>query len=317
VAPAWDSWGMQFRVFTEPQQGATYDDVLRVAQAAQDLGYDAFFRADHLARIGPGDPGPGPTESWITLGALARETSSIRLGTMLTSATFRLPGVLAVAVAQVDAMSGGRIELGLGAGWYQREHAAYGVPFPAVKERFDRLEEQLEIITGLWRTPAGSAYSFSGRHYTLADSPALPKPVQRPHPPIIVGGKGAVRTPALAARFADEFNVPFSDVDTSREQFDRVRAACRELGRDDPVLSVAQTVAVGRNDAEVRRRLEATGYSRQEMTGGQGVSGAPGEVVERLGRFGEAGATRVYCQLLDLDDLEHLEVIAADVVPQL
>lgn len=163
---------------------------LRVARAAGDLGFDAFFRADHLARIAPGDDsGRGPTESWVTLAGLARETSRIRLGTMLTSA-IRMPGVLAVAVAQVDAMSGGRVEFGLGAGWYEREHAAYGIPFPPVAERFDRLEEQLEIITGLWATPPGSTYSFAGRHYTLVDSPALPKPAQWPRPPVIVGGKG-------------------------------------------------------------------------------------------------------------------------------
>ena len=304
---------MRLRVFTEPQQGATYDDLLRVARAAEDLGYDAFFRSDHLRRIGSGDPGPGPTESWLTVAALARETTRIRLGTMLTSATFRLPGMLAVAVAQADAMSGGRVELGLGAGWYEREHEAYGIPFPPVGERFDRLAEQFEILTGMWATPAGSTYSFGGRHYTLADCPALPKPVQLPHPPLIVGGKGPRRTPALAARFADEFNVPFSDVEIVRTQFERVRAACRERGRDDIVLSVAQTVAVGRTDAEVQRRLEAIGHSPDEMAAGQGVYGVPDQVVEQLNRFIEVGADRVYCQLIDLDDLDHLEVIATEV----
>ncbi len=308
---------MDLRVFTEPQQGASYDDLLRVAQAAEDLGFDAFFRSDHLERIGPGEGRPGPTESWVTLGALARETRHIRLGTMLTSATFRLPGMLAVAVAQVDAMSGGRVELGLGAGWYEREHAAYGVPFPPVSDRFDRLAEQLEIITGLWTTPEGATYSFAGGHYTLVDCPALPKPVQRPRPPVIVGGKGPRRTPALAARFADEFNVPFSDLETTRRQFGRVRAACRERGREGIVRSVAQTVAVGRTDAEVRRRLEAIGMSREEMLAGQGVCGVAGEVAEQLAGFAAAGASRVYCQLLDLADLDHLDVIAREVAPQL
>ncbi|MEP6695455.1 MAG: LLM class F420-dependent oxidoreductase [Pseudonocardiales bacterium] len=308
---------MQLRVFTEPQQGATYDQLLRVVRAAEDLGYDAFFRSDHLQRIGSGEPGPGPSESWLTLGALARETTHIRLGTMLTSATFRLPSVLAVAVAQVDAMSGGRVELGLGAGWYEREHAAYGIAFPPVAERFERLEEQFEILTGLWGTPVGSTYSFNGRHYTLADCPALPKPAQLPHPPLIVGGKGPRRTPALAARFADEFNMPFSDVDTVREQFDRVRTACREHGRDDIVLSVAQTVAVGRTDAEVKRRLAASDLAPDELAAGQGVFGVPEEVVEQLSRFGGVGADRVYCQILDLADLDHLELIANEVAPHL
>ena len=308
---------MQLRVFTEPQQGASYEDLLRVAQAAEQLGFDAFFRSDHLQRIGPGDAGAGPTDSWLTLAALARETSRIRLGTMLTSATFRLPGLLAISVAQVDQMSGGRVELGLRAGWYEREHLSYGVPFPAVTERFDRLEEQLELITGLWTAPAGEPYSFDGRYYPLKDSPALPKPVQQPRPPVILGGKGPRRTPALAAKFADEFNVPFSDVQTSQQQFDRVLAACRKAGRDGITLSVAQTVAVGRTDADVRRRLDAAGLSREELDGGQGLAGTPSQVVERLGRYADAGATRVYCQVLDLADLDHLEVIASDVVSQL
>lgn len=308
---------MQLRVFTEPQQGATYEDLLAVARAAEDLGYDAFFRSDHLKRIGPGDPGPGPSESWVTLGALARETSRIRLGTLVTSATFRFPGPLAIAVAQVDAMSGGRVECGLGAGWYDGEHAAYGVPFPPVEERFDRFEEQLAILAGLWATPPGSTYSFAGRYYRLVDCPALPAPVQRPHPPVIVGGMGTRRTPQLAARFADEFNVAFRDVASVRRQFDRVRSACRERGRDDIVLSVAQTVAVGRTDSEVRRRLAAIGSTREELAAGRGVSGTPGEVVEQLAGFVAAGASRVYCQVLDLTDLDHLEVIAHDVAPQL
>ncbi|MGB9378334.1 MAG: LLM class F420-dependent oxidoreductase [Mycobacteriales bacterium] len=304
---------MQLRVFTEPQQGATYDDLLRVARAAEDLGFDAFFRSDHLQRIGPGDPGAGPTESWLTLAALARETTRIRLGTMLTSSTFRSPGMLAVAVAQADEMSGGRVELGLGAGWYEREHAAYGVPFPPVGERFDRLEEQFEILTGLWGTPAGSTYSFSGSHYSLVDCPALPQPVQSPHPPLIVGGKGPRRTPALAARFADEFNVPFVGVEPVRQQFERVRGACTAAGRDHMVYSVAQTVAVGRTDAEVRRRLEAIDLTAEEMAAGQGVSGTPEQVVDQLARFAEIGAERIYCQVLDLSDLDHLDLIASEV----
>ena len=303
---------MQLRIFLEPQEGASYDEQLRVAQAAEDLGFDAFFRSDHLVRISSGDPGVGPTESWTTLGAIARETRTIRLGTLLTSATFRLPGLLALTVAQVDAMSGGRVELGLGAGWYQREHDAYGVPFPPVAERFERLEEQLEILTGMWSTPTGSSYSSHGRHSTLLDCPPLPRPVQRPHPPVIVGGKGPRRTPALAARFATEFNVPFSDVPKTRGQYERVRAACEENGRDpgDLVLSAAQTVAVGRTDAEARRRLEAIGYSRADFAGGQGVCGTVDEVVEQLQGYAAVGTTRVYCQVLDLADLDHLEVLA-------
>src|SRR5919107_150883 len=201
---------MRISLFVEPHRGATYDDQLRLARHAEAAGFEVFFRADHYQSMGA-DPGlPGPTDAWLTLAGLARETSRVRLGTLVNSATFRLPGPLAIAVAGVDQMSGGRVELGLGAGWFEAEHAAYGIPFPGLGERFDRLEEQLEIVTGLWRTLPGERYSFSGEHYTLTDSPALPKPVQQPHPPVIVGGPGKKPTPELAARFAGEFNVGFS-----------------------------------------------------------------------------------------------------------
>src|SRR5580693_315914 len=220
---------MKLRIFIEPQQGATYVQQVRIAQAAEALGFDALFRSDHFLTMG-GDGLPGPSDAWVTLGGLARETSRIRLGTLVTSATFRLPGVLAIEVAQVDAMSGGRIEIGLGAGWYDGEHTAYGVPFPPLGERFERLEEQFAVIRGLWDTPLGETFDFDGRHYQLKDSPALPKPVQQPHPPLIVGGGGAKRTPRLAATYADEFNLPFSSPADTEAQFARVRAACTEAG---------------------------------------------------------------------------------------
>ena len=199
---------MDLRIFTEPQQGATYDDLLRVAQTAEALGFDGFFRSDHYLHMG-GDGGPGPTDAWTTLAGLARETSTIRLGTLVTSATFRLPGPLSVQVAGVDQMSGGRVELGLGAGWFEAEHTAYGIPFPEVGERFDRLEEQLAVITGLWATKPGDTFSHPGPHYPVTDSPALAKPVQPGGVPIIIGGAGRRRTPSLAARYAAEFNAAF------------------------------------------------------------------------------------------------------------
>ncbi len=308
---------MELRVFTEPQQGATYDDLLAVARAAEDLGYGAFFRSDHY--LGMGTRGePGPTDAWVTLAGLARDTSRIRLGTLMTSATFRHPGVLAISVAGVDQMSGGRVELGLGAGWFEAEHTAYGIPFPGTRERFDRLEESLEVVTGLWRTPDGERFDFAGEHYRLVDSPALPKPVQRPGPPILVGGKGRRRTPALAARFADEFNIPFESVAFTRTQFARVREACAETGRgaDSLVYSNALVLCCGRDDAEVRRRADAIGRDADELRE-HGLAGTPAEVVDTLGRFAEVGSTRVYLQVLDLSDLEHLELVAAEVVPQL
>jgi F420-dependent oxidoreductase-like protein len=309
---------VDLRIFTEPQQGATYDDLLRVAQVTEECGFDAFFRSDHFLAMGvPGEP--GPTDSYVTLAGLARETSRIRLGTLVTSATFRLPGPLAVAVAQVDQMSGGRVELGLGTGWFEAEHQAYGIPFPAVSERFDRLAEQLEILTGLWTTPPGERYSFTGTHYTVVDSPALPKPVQQPHPPVIVGGKGKRRTPELAARFATEFNVPFATVDDVAAQFARVDRACAEAGRDPATLarSVAQMTCVGRDDAEVARRAEALGKKVDELNPFD-LTGTVAQVVDQLGTWQQrTGLSRFYLQILDLADLDHLELIAAEVAPQL
>jgi F420-dependent oxidoreductase-like protein len=306
---------MQLRVMTEPQEGATYDDLLAVALEAERLGFDAFFRSDHYQRLEPGDPGPGSTDAWTLLAGLARDTSRIRLGTMVSSATFRLPGPLAITVATVDAMSGGRVELGLGSGWFEAEHTSYGIPFPPVGERFDRLEEQLAIVTGLWATPPGDTFSFDGAHYQLRDSPALPKPVQSPLP-VIVGGKGKRRTPALAARFATEFNVPFDAPEVVAECFARVRHVCAEAGRDPDslVLSVAQTLAVGADEDEVRRRAEAAGSEAGSLRA-SGLAGTPAEVVEKLGRLAGLGAARVYLQVLDLGDLDHLGLVAAEVLP--
>ena len=233
------------RIFTEPQQGASYDDLLRVAQRAEELGYGAFFRSDHYLVMGDGDGLPGPTDAWITLAGLARDTSTIRLGTLVSSATFRQPGPLAISVAQVDQMSGGRVDLGLGAGWFTAEHEAYGIPFPELGERFDRLEEQLELITGMWATPLGETYSKPGGYYSITDSPALPKPVQSA-PPIVIGGGGPKRTPALAAKYAAEFNTPFVSREFFVEQTDRVRAACEAIDRnpDELVYSAALIVCV-------------------------------------------------------------------------
>jgi F420-dependent oxidoreductase-like protein len=301
---------MRLVIFTEPQQGATYDDQLQIARHAEDLGFDGFFRSDHFLAFG-GTGLPGPTDSWVTLGALAVQTSRIKLGTLVTSATFRYPGVLAISVAQVDQMSGGRVELGLGAGWFEAEHKAYGIPFPPVKERFDRMEEQLAIVTGLWTTPVGERFDFQGEHYRVEDSPALPKPVQSPGPPVIIGGRGARRTPALAARYAHEFNVPFAPVEETAQMYERVAQACQQEGRDQlPVFSAAQTIACGRTEAEARKRAEAIGQTPP-------LYGTPDQVVDQIGRFAELGATRLFLQVLDMSDLDHLDVIAAGVAPRL
>lgn len=307
---------MDLRIFTEPQQGATYDELLAVALAAERLGFSAFFRSDHYQRIGEGPDGAGSTDAWITLAGLARDTTTIRLGTLVTPATFRLPGPLAVSVAQVDAMSGGRVELGLGTGWFDQEHRSFGIPFPALGERFERLTEQLEIITGMWATPAGQRFDYHGRHYELLESPALPKPLQTPRPPLLIGGFGARRTPALAARFADEYNVPFHSVADTSAAFDRVRAACTAADRDPSsrVLSAAQVVCCAADAATLERRAAAIGRTPDQLRI-DGLAGSPRELAEKIESFRAAGAQRIYLQVLDLADLEHLELIAAEVMP--
>jgi F420-dependent oxidoreductase-like protein len=308
---------MRLRIFTEPQQGARYDTLLRVARAAEDLGFDAFFRSDHYLTIGDGSGLPGPTDSWVTLAGLARDTSRIRLGTLVTAATFRYPGPLAISVAQVDQMSDGRVELGLGAGWYEAEHQAYAIPFPPLAERFARYEEQLAVITGLWDTPEGGRFSFSGTYYTITDSPALPKPVQRPRPPVIIGGGGPRRTPRLAAKYADEYNIAFVTVDDAGAAFGRVREACDAAGRHETsmIYSVAQTVCCGRSRAEVDRRAAAMGRKADELVD-TGLAGTPDEIVDKINKFADLGAEHLYLQVLDLDDLDHLELIAAEVLPR-
>ncbi len=309
---------MDFRIFTEPQQGATYDQILAVARCAEEEGFDAFFRSDHYLAMGSSSGLPGPTDAWITLAGLARDTSTIRLGTLVTSATFRSPGPLAISVAQVDAMSGGRVELGLGAGWFEQEHAAYGIAFPPLGERFERLEEQLAIITGLWEHEGDGSYGFEGKHYLLANSPALPKPLQQPRPPVIVGGGGPTRTPRLAATYANEFNTPFLQPEVAAVQFGRVKAACEVIGRDPATMKFSSAVMVccGENEAEIARRAAAIGWSVTDART-YGAAGTPHEVAERLRLWRDAGASRVYLQVLDVDDLDHLRLIAREVVPQL
>lgn len=315
---------MDLRIFTEPQQGATYEDQLRVARTAEDCGFSAFFRSDHYLAMGAGDGLPGPTDAWVTLAGLARETSTIRLGTLVSSATFRHPGPTAISVAQVDAMSGGRVEFGLGSGWFAEEHTAYGLPFPSVRDRFDLLEDSLAVITGLWRTPAGERFSYAGPTLTVTDSPGLPKPVQRDPisggPPLIVGGHGKRRTPALAARYAAEFNIAFAPLEGAVAQFARVAAAAEQAGRaQEPLRSVALTTVVGRDEPQVEARIAAVGREPAELREA-GLAGTPAQVVDRIGRWREAtGAERIYLQVLDLseDVVDHLELIAAEVMPQL
>lgn len=307
---------MEFRVFTEPQNGASYDDQLAMARAAETLGFSAFFRSDHYLTMDDRNGGlPGPTDSWTTLAGLARETSTIRLGTLVSSATHRIPAILAIQVAQVDAMSGGRVEFGLGTGWFEKEHIAYGIPFPA--KRFGILEEQLEIITGLWSTPVGSTYSFSGEHYTLVEAPALPKPVQSPIP-VIVGGSGPSRTPAIAARFATEYNAGFRELAEVATSYDRVRAACEANGRDPEsmTMSFVGTTAAGATAAEVARRADDANSTADRLRV-SGFAGSAAEIVDKLGALQGLGVGVVYFQVLNLRDLDHIDFIAREVLPQL
>ncbi len=311
---------MELRIFTEPQQGASHATLLAAAQASRAAGFPAFFRSDHVMHF-HGDGQPGPTDSLVSLAAIAALVPDIRLGTLVTSATFRHPGMLAIAAANVDDISGGRLELGLGAGWFEAEHRAYGLPFGAsFGERFDRLTEQLEILTGLWATPVGETFDYAGTHHHLAGAPGLPKPVQRAadgtaHIPLIIGGHGPKKTPALAARFADEFNVGFVSVAATREQHDRGRAACEAIGRDPKTMtySAAKTVVCGAADAELRRRVEAIGRDLDEMREND-IVGTPDEVLDRLQDFAEAGVQRMYLQILDLADLDQIGLLGADVL---
>jgi F420-dependent oxidoreductase-like protein len=304
------------RVLMEPRHGARYADILALARATEEAGFDAFFRSDHLMGVDPTDPAYLPTECWSTLGGIARETTRVRLGALVGAATFRWPGLLAAAVASVAEMSGGRVELGLGTGWYEREHAAFGIPFPTSgRERFDRLAEQLEIITGMWRTPPGESYSFAGQHFSVADSRTPPRP--DPVPPVIVGGTGAKRTPAVAARYADEFNGALARGGAELAQryavFDR---ACAAIGRDPAGVrrSVVLPVACGATAAEVERRAAVIGSELMRTTA---AIGSPQVVADRVQVFATAGADTVYLHIYDIHDLDHIALIGAEVLPRL
>jgi F420-dependent oxidoreductase-like protein len=306
----------ELAILIEPRHGATYEQLLALAHAAEDGGLDAFFRSDHYLGVDPADGGYLPSDSWTTIAGLARDTSRIRLGTLVTAGTFRLPGALAVAVATADAMSEGRVELGIGAGWYEEEHRQFGIPFPPVGERFDRLEEQLEILTGLWQAPPGMPYRFDGRHYQIEGNLVFPR--ARPMPPIIVGGMGQRRTPALAARFASEYNAAFAPLDQAVERFQLVRRLCEERGRDPSEIrlsTVIPRVCVGTDRAEVDHRRQLLGPPVGAIPDA-GLSGTPGEVVEQLEAWVMAGVHRIYLHLLDVDDVEHVRLLGSEVAPR-
>jgi len=306
------------RIDTEPEFGTSYDDMASLATVAEEVGFDGLFCADHYGDGRTTHRPPGPLDAWTTLAGLARETTSLRLGTLVSPATFRLPGSLAVIVAQVDAMSGGRVELGLGVGHAEAEHSAYGIPFPPIAERYDRLREQLEILTGMWATPLDGRFSYEGTFYRLVDNPVRPRPVQDPHPPIIVGGRGPKKTPALAASFADEFNVSYQSPEQTAEAFERVRAACRAIGRDPATLryTATQPLACGSTAADVERRLARIAFIPNAAVLDHAAVGDPGTVTDRLARFRDAGVDAVYLHCWDPTDTDLLRLVADHVAPK-
>lgn len=298
------------RILAEP----TTDDFsiqLAHAVAAEAAGFSGWFRSEHLIM---GEQEVAGTDAMMVLAGLATQTSKLRLGTLMSPATFRLPGQLAVQVAQLDRMSGGRMELGLGTGWFEPEHRAFGIDFGEnARARFDRLEEQLQIVTDLWKTVPGERYSHSGRFYELASAPAAPTS-QIPHVPLILGGQGPVRTPRLAARFANEFNALRQPPAELVKVFARVRAACEKVGRDPAslVYSTAVVVCCGENRAQIEQRIERSGQPRKKLAAA-GAAGTPEQVVEQLAHYIDAGASRLYLRLFDLPDLDHVALLGDQV----
>jgi F420-dependent oxidoreductase-like protein len=307
---------MSLRIFTEPQQGATYDQLLAVAETAEECGFGAFFRSDHVLKMGDGSGTPTVTDAWITLAGLARETSTIRLGTLVTPVTFRGVGSLAVILGQVDHMSGGRIEVGLGAGWYDAEHQAFGLTFPETGERMDRLDDQLSILHGVWSTPPGETFELAGATTSVGIDADSVRPLQRPHPPLILGGQAKARSASLAVAYADEYNAAFHSADDTRAVHDRIRQACEKAGRDPSslVYSAAQIVCCGETEADIERRAAAIGRDPAELRK-NGLAGSPQEILDKLATFAGAGVERFYLQVLDLTDLDHLRLIGEAVQP--
>ncbi|WP_169165683.1 LLM class flavin-dependent oxidoreductase [Cellulomonas taurus] len=305
---------MDFCVFVEPQQGSTYDEQLSFARATDELGFHGFFRSDHYLPVGErrGAAVP-PTDAWITLAGLARETSRVRLGTLVSPASLRHPAHLAIASAQVNAMSGGRVTLGIGAGWFEEEQRAYGIPFD--RPRFDRFEEQVTIIRGLHRTAPDAEFSFDGEHYQVRSAPGLRSAAGVPR--LVVGGRGEVRTPALAGAHADELNVGFVRPDIAADRYQRARAACAAHGRDpsELLLSVALVVCLGTGE-ELTRRAAAIGRGVAELRA-TGLAGDPAAIVAKIASYRAHGVGRIYLQFLDLSDLDHLEQVALQVIPEI
>ena len=305
---------MRLRIFTEPQQGASYDQLLTVARTAEVCGFEAFFRSDHYLKMGSASGLPAYTDAWTTLAGLARDTRSIRLGTLVSPVTFRSVGTFPAVVTEVDHMSAGRVEVGLGAGWYEAEHLAYGLAFPSLGTRYDLLEDQLAILHGVWSTEAGGVFERDGLTVRVRIEADPFRPVQRPHPPIVMGGRGGPRNSRLAATYADEFNISFVTPEVMRAAHDSVRRACEHQGRDPKsvVFSAGLVTCCGTTEAELSRRAAAIGREVADLRE-NGLAGTPAEIVEKISVYAEAGAGRIYLQILDLSDLDHLRLLAEEV----
>jgi F420-dependent oxidoreductase-like protein len=298
----------------EGQEGVSWEQWVALATGCEEHGIPTLFRSDHYMNLDGRHPERGSLDAWATLNALAAVTTTVRLGTMVSPATFRHPSELAKVVATADHVSGGRVELGLGAGWHEREHEAYGFPFADTRTRVDVLEEQLQIVVGSWTQ---APFSFSGAHYTLTDLDAQPKPVQSPRPPLIMGGSAGPRSAALAARYADEYNTPFATLQDVSTRKAAVTNACEAAGRDPLPFSIMTGFLVGADEAELRdraarlgERIGSTADALLKDPPEAWIFGTTDRAAEQLAALRDAGVHRVMCQNLLHDDLDVLALIA-------
>jgi F420-dependent oxidoreductase-like protein len=305
----------------EGQEGVSWQQWVALAHACEQHGIPSLFRSDHYMNLDGSHPERAALDAWGTLNALAAVTSTVRLGTLVSPATFRHPSLLAKLVATADQISDGRVELGMGAGWHEREHAAYGFPFPPTGTRMELLEEQLQVVLGAW---ADGSFSFDGRHYRLDNLDAQPKPVQRPHPPLLMGGLAGPRSAALAARFADEYNTPFPTVEQVRERKAAIDETCARAGRDPIPFSVMTCVIVGGDQAGLRERAARVAALLGEDGEAYLSSRPPGWIVgtteqalEQLAALRDAGVSRVMCQHLAHDDLDAVALLGEELAPRL
>ncbi len=305
----------------EGQEGVSWPEWVALAEACERHGIGTLFRSDHYMNLDGQHPERGSLDAWATLCGLAAITSELRLGTMVSPATFRHPSQLAKVATTADHISGGRIELGLGAGWHEREHAAYGFPYASTRTRMDVLEEQLQVVLGAW---GQTTFSFSGQHYQLDTLEAQPKPVQQPHPPLIMGGNAGPRSARLAARYADEYNTVFPTLDDIRERRERVHRACAEAGREPLRFSIMTGVLAGSNEAELRERTRRLGAKMGADPEGLladppagWIVGTVEDAAEQLLALRAAGVDRVMCQQLLHDDLDAVALLGEQLAPRI